>query len=161
MAKGLTTADLHEILNGSGEGGYLVKPSVIDGSGEVAEMSAEQMFLAGTALNMIGARLIKDAKAAMLPRYRGKGGKQVRGRLVVQWSPGGPTMSLVRAAVEAAYPPGVRPDFWKPGQSKEGLKIEIASRSMRQAPKTRRKAKAASTENVEIQQENENVESDG
>ena len=96
MAKGLTTADLHEILNGSGEGGYLVKPSVIDGSGEVAEMSAEQMFLAGTALNMIGARLIKDAKAAMLPRYRGKEGKQVRGRLVVQWSPGGPTVSLVR-----------------------------------------------------------------
>ena len=55
----------------------------------------------------------------------------------------------------------MRPDFWKAGESKEGLKIEIASRTMRQAPKTRRKAKAASTENVEIQQENENVESDG
>ncbi len=154
MAKGLTTVDLHEILAG------IADPELIDGSGEVAEMSAEQMFLAGTALNMIGARLIKDAKAAMLPRYRGKEGKQVRGRLVVQWSPGGPTMSLVRAAVEAAYPPGVRPDFWKPGQSKEGLKIEIASRSMRQAPKRRPKAKPASTENVVNRQEYENGEPD-
>ncbi|MDE2901765.1 MAG: hypothetical protein OXP73_01920 [Chloroflexota bacterium] len=152
----MTTVDLHEILAG------IVDPELIDGSGDVAEMSAEQMFLAGTALHMIGARLIKDAKAAMLPRYRGNEGKQVRGRLVVQWSPGGePTVSLVRKAVEAAYPPEVRPDFWKAGKSKEGLKIEIASRTMRQAPKTRRKAKAAPTENVAIQQENENVESDG
>ncbi len=149
MAKGLTTNDLHEILTG------LVDPELIDGSGDVAEMTAESMFLAGTALNMIGARLIKDAKAAMLPRYRGKSGKQVRGRLVVQWSPGGPTISLVRAAVEAAYPPGVRPDFWKPGQSKEGLKIEIASRSMRQAPKRRRQAKAASKGSVENRLEDE------
>ncbi len=155
MAKGLTASDLHEILAG------LVDPELIDGSGDVAEMSAEQMFLAGSALNAIGARLVKDAKAQMLPRYRGKQGKQVRGRLVVQWSPGGPTLSLIRAAVEAAYPADVRPDFWKPGESKEGIKIEIASRTMRQAPKTRRKAKAASTENVEIQQENESAESVG
>jgi len=155
MAKGLTTVDLHEILAG------IVDPELIDGSGDVAEMSAEQMFLAGTALNMIGARLIKDAKAAMLPRYRGKEGKQVRGRLVVQWSPGGePTVSLVRKAVEAAYPPEERPDFWKPGESKEGLKIEIASRTMRQAPKRRPKTKPVSTENVVNRQENENGEPD-
>ena len=137
MAKGLTSEDLHEILKG------LVESDLIDGSGDVAELSAEQMFLAGTALNAIGARLIRDAKAAMLPRYRGREGKQVRGRLVIQWSAGGPTLSLIRKAVEAAYPQEERPDFYKDGQSKEGLKIEIASRTMRPAAKTRKKTKTA------------------
>lgn len=126
MAKGLTTTDVHEILSG------LVDPEMIDGTGESAKMSAEQLFLCGAALKLIAARMEKDAKAAMLPRYRGVEGKQVHGRLVVEWTPGGqPTVSLVRAAVQKEFPPEKRPEFWKGGESKEALKISIAARTVR------------------------------
>ena len=62
MTKGLSQTDLHEILQG------FVDPEFIDGSGDASQMTPEQRFLAGTALKTISDRMVKDAKAEMLPR---------------------------------------------------------------------------------------------
>lgn len=141
MAKGLSAADVRELLED------LVEGDLIDGTGKVATMAAEDLWLTGAALKMISNRMERDAKALMMPRYRGTEGKQAQGRLVVEWQkPGVPTESVITDKVREHFPSSSHPQLWKPGQTREGLKISIAAKQVR--GKTRRK-KAATKETAE------------
>ena len=119
MPKRLHKMDLLEILSG------LVSGELIESIGDDGERSMEEQYLIGTALSQIGADIQKAAKEEALTSYRGVKGKQLEGRLIIEWRSGGEQTRVDTAIVKKLYPPEERPELWKKVATKESIAISV------------------------------------
>ena len=121
MAKQMNRKDLLEILNG------LVAGELIEGITDNREL--EEQLLIGAALTQIGSEITQIAKEQALTRYRGTRGKQIEGRLIIEYRPESQQTRVDSAAVRTDLPPDKYPMYWKRINTRESIRVTIAERS--------------------------------
>lgn len=120
MAKQIKRVDLLEILEG------LVAGELIEGISENREL--EEQLLIGAALTQIGSEITKIAREQALSRYRGTRGKQIEGRLIIEYRPESQQTRVDTAAVRTDLPPDRYPMYWKRINTRESIVVTIAER---------------------------------
>lgn len=118
MATRLHRYDQIEILSG------LVATELFEGLDD--DRTLEEQVLIGTALKQLADEIDKSARAQALRTYGGTTGKQIDGRLLIEWRPGTTTTRVDSAAVRKDLPPDQYPMYWKESAVKESLRITIA-----------------------------------
>ncbi|MCY4056656.1 MAG: hypothetical protein OXG44_01510 [Gammaproteobacteria bacterium] len=109
-----------DILNG------LVAGELFEGLD--GDRSLEEQVLIGAALSQLADEISKAAREQALKTYGGTTGKQIDGRLMIEWRPGGQQTRVDSAAVRKDLPPDDYPMYWKTVQTKESIRITIAER---------------------------------
>ena len=130
MAKQMKRIDLLEILDG------LVAGELIEGISNNRDL--EEQLLIGAALKQIGDEIAKIAREQALSRYRGTRGKQIEGRIIIEYRPENQQTRVDSAAVRTDLPPDKYPMYWKRINTRESIRVTIAERSPAALPATHR-----------------------
>lgn len=125
MAKKLHNFEVMEILDGMVEGGFFEEHYE---RGLSADRTMEEAYLIGAALSQLGGEILAAAKEHVLDTYRGVRGKQLDGRLVIEWRQGGSQLRVDSAVVRKLHPREEYPHYWKEVHTREGVSIAIGER---------------------------------
>ena len=121
MAKPMHRIDLMEILHG------LVSGELFEGVDD--DRTLEEQVLIGAALSQLGADITKTAKVQALTIYSGVQGKQIDGRLIIEYRPGGQQTRVDSEAVRKLFPPDDSPELWKKINTRESISVTIGERT--------------------------------
>ena len=76
----------------------------------------------------LGAEITKAGKDEALTVYSGVRGKQIDGRLIIEYRAGGKQTRVDSAAVRKLFPPEESPELWKEINTRESISVTIGER---------------------------------
>ena len=125
MAKAMHRMEIMELLSG------VINSNILEchyeeGLGALETM--EYQMLVGAALSQLGAEITKAAKDEAMTIYAGVRGKQIDGRLIIEYRAGGKQTRVDSAAVRKLFPPDESPELWKEINTRESISVTIGER---------------------------------
>lgn len=131
MAKKLNRMEMIEICSGI-INSNLLETHMEEGLGGYD--SLERQALIGAALSQLGAEITAAAKKQAMSTYGGTRGKQIDGRLIIEYRPGGQQTRVDSGAIRKDLPPDEYPMYWKKVNTRESISISIGEKTAEPAP---------------------------
>ena len=125
MAKAMHRMEIMELLGG------IINSNLLEchyEEGLNAYETMEYQILVGAALSQLGDEITKAAKGEAMTIYAGVRGKQIDGRLIIEYRGGGKQEKVDSDEVRKLFPPDEYPGLWKKSPVKEHIRVTIGER---------------------------------